>query len=45
LGLFAFTVIGMFTAKLTEFFEFELIRRFLLILGGGIVTTFAFSAV
>jgi hypothetical protein len=38
-------MIGMFTAELTKLFELELIRRLLLILGGGIVATFALGAV
>jgi hypothetical protein len=38
-------VIGVFTAELAKLFEFELIRRLLLILGGGIIATLALGAV
>jgi hypothetical protein len=36
---------GMLAAEFAEFFEFQLIRRLLLILGGGIILTFALSAI
>ena len=36
---------GVLTAELAEFFEFQLVRRLLLVLGGGIILTFALSAI
>jgi hypothetical protein len=35
----------MFTAELAKLFEFELIRRLLLILGGRIIATLALGAI
>jgi hypothetical protein len=36
---------GVLPTEFTEFFEFQLVSRLLLILGGGIIFTFALSAI
>jgi hypothetical protein len=36
---------GVLATEFAEFFEFQLIGRLLLILGGGIILTFALSAI
>ncbi len=36
---------GMFSTEFAEFLELKLVGRLLLILGGGIILTFALSAI
>jgi hypothetical protein len=44
-NLFAFAMNSMLATEFTEFFEFQLVGRLLLILGGRIIFTFALGAI
>jgi hypothetical protein len=43
--LLSFAMTGVLTAELAEFFEFQLVRRLLLVLGRGIVLTLTSRAI